>query len=522
MNNLVHYIFESTLILSVLVVIYELLLKNTKSLRYNRLFLLSSPFLAFTLPLLDLPFFPEVRGNEILGFVYELPAMVTEVTTFIEPTDTYFQLPGWVIFIYSTGVVFFIFRLHIQISEIRFIIRNANRIIQAGRYKLVVANRPLPTFAYLNYIIIGSDKQLHDASVKYALDHEKVHIRQHHSWDVLFFEIIIIIMWFNPLIYYYKKLIRENHEFLADHYASGKEGMDYSLALLKELRNGLNNSIPSYFSLELTKRRLKMLSVKNNLITTIKPVFSFPLIALVFVAFSCKNELFESPALKTDQIDSGFFQSAPNDFNGIMAALSEKYPERNMFFRVVQDIELELVRAIESNYRIEYYSKFDGNDSENEYRAIKRNNKYTMGTGNSDVGMIISFPKKTSLASNEYFDFDDKKYQPEEVSEVPYPYFGQSHMARIIEKNTIYPDYSGAPIFEGTVWVKFTISPMGAVINAHIYKSSQHIDDQVYAELIHGRAIYAINSTYQYWHPGILNGNRVNVEMILPVEFKIK
>ena len=178
-------------------------------------------------------------------------------------------------------------------------------------------------------------------------------------------------MWFNPLIYYYKKLIRENHEFLADHYASGKEGMDYSLALLKELRNGLNNSIPSYFSLELTKRRLKMLSVKNNLITTIKPVFSFPLIALVFVAFSCKNELFESPALKTDQFDSGFFQSAPSDFNGIMAALSEKYPERNMFFRVVQDIELELVRAIESNYRIEYYSKFDGNDSENEYRAIK-------------------------------------------------------------------------------------------------------------------------------------------------------
>ena len=523
MNNLVHYIFESTLILSVLAVIYELLLKNAKSLRYNRFFLLASPFLAFTLPLLDLPFIPEVRGNDMFGFVYELPAMVTQVTTFIEPVDTYFQLPGWVIFIYGTGVVFFLFRLHIQISEIRFIIRNANKIIPAGRYKLVMSDRPLPTFAYLHYIIIGSDKQLHEVSVKYALDHEKVHIRQRHSWDVLFFEILIIIMWFNPLIYYYKKLIRENHEFLADHYASGNEGMEYSLALLNELRKGINNSIPSYFSLKLTNRRLKMLNSKKNFLTTVKPVISFPLITLVFIAFSCNNELFESPALKTDRIDSDFFQSAPGDFNGIMAELSENYPGRTMFFRVVQDIELELVRAIESDYRIEYYNMLDGNDYfENDYRSTKRKNTYTQKFNSSGVGMIISFPKKTSIASNVYFHFDEKIYQPEEVSEVPYPYLGYSHLARLIEKNTIYPEYPHANTFEGTVWVKFTINPMGFVINTRIYKGVQNIEDQTLANLINGRAIYAINTTYQHWHPGILNGNRVNVEMILPVEFIIK
>ena len=152
----------------------------------------------------------------------------------------------------------------------------------------------------------------------------------------------------------------------------------------------------------------------------------------------------------------------------------------------------------------------------------KRKNTYNQKFNSSVVGMLIIFSKKTSIASNVYFHFDEKIYQPEEVSEVPYPYLGYSHLARLIEKNTIYPEYPHANTFEGTVWVKFTINPMGFVINTRIYKGVQNVEDQTLANLINGRAIYAINTTYQHWHPGILNGKRVKAEMILPVEFILK
>ena len=46
--------------------------------------------------------------------------------------------------------------------------------------------------------------------------HEKAHLDQKHTLDVLFVEILQIVFWFNPLLLFYKRAIKLNHEFLAD------------------------------------------------------------------------------------------------------------------------------------------------------------------------------------------------------------------------------------------------------------------------------------------------------------------
>ena len=46
--------------------------------------------------------------------------------------------------------------------------------------------------------------------------HEAAHIRQGHTADVLFLEVVQALFWFNPVLWLYKRALQEVHEFLAD------------------------------------------------------------------------------------------------------------------------------------------------------------------------------------------------------------------------------------------------------------------------------------------------------------------
>ena len=49
-----------------------------------------------------------------------------------------------------------------------------------------------------------------------VLLHELVHVQQRHALDILFFEFVNVMLWFNPYIYEYKKSLKDTHEFIAD------------------------------------------------------------------------------------------------------------------------------------------------------------------------------------------------------------------------------------------------------------------------------------------------------------------
>jgi len=48
------------------------------------------------------------------------------------------------------------------------------------------------------------------------INHELIHCKQKHSLDLLFFEILKIVLWFNPLVYVYQKRITLLHEYISD------------------------------------------------------------------------------------------------------------------------------------------------------------------------------------------------------------------------------------------------------------------------------------------------------------------
>ena len=54
--------------------------------------------------------------------------------------------------------------------------------------------------SFLNYIYVNGDQYLNGEIDEKLLAHEMAHVKQKHSWDIIFIELIHMIFWFNPIL----------------------------------------------------------------------------------------------------------------------------------------------------------------------------------------------------------------------------------------------------------------------------------------------------------------------------------
>jgi len=108
--------------------------------------------------------------------------------------------------------------------------------------------------------------------------HEKAHVKQSHSFDVLLVELMKIIFWFHPLVYLYRKNIKMNHEYLADEEVLKEidNVKDYQHTLIDHIEQ-TNILLASTFNYKLTQKRIIMMTIKtkkSNKISS-KIIYSF-------------------------------------------------------------------------------------------------------------------------------------------------------------------------------------------------------------------------------------------------------
>jgi TonB family protein len=138
-------------------------------------------------------------------------------------------------------------------------------------------------FSFFNKLIV--DKTLPDSDT--IINHERVHIRELHSIDIILAEISSIINWFNPIIYLYKKEIMQIHEFIADEEAAKHmECKSQYAMLLFNNAMGINpNALTNnFFNNSILKRRIKMLNKTKSSKTGLwKYGLSAPLFTLMLI-----------------------------------------------------------------------------------------------------------------------------------------------------------------------------------------------------------------------------------------------
>ena len=152
---------------------------------------------------------------------------------------------------------------------------------------------PASNIACTFYKTVFLGEQLSEEEKQQILPHELIHVKQKHSLDLIFFEVLKIIFWFNPLIYIYQSRISTLHEFIADAcVVKTTAKRSYYEQLLNSAFNTRNISfINQFFNHSLIKKRIVMLQKsKSKTIAKIKYLVILPLMLVMLTVVSCSQE----------------------------------------------------------------------------------------------------------------------------------------------------------------------------------------------------------------------------------------
>jgi TonB family protein len=300
MDNFITYLLQSSLCLTVFLLFYLLLLKKETFYLGNRLYLIVTACFSVFVPLFKILLPSSGYTKEITYLM--APVFITNKGQVQTSVINWFQISEIIYFIVmSVLLMVFIFKL----AQILFLMKK-NESVQLMGQKIVVLEKGSTPFSFLNTIFLTKE-QIEDPSVNSLIGHEKKHINQFHSMDMILIEIIKIMQWFNPFAWILKKEIEAQHEFSADSglLTDGININDYKSVLLAYSFGTSGSTITNNFN-SLLKRRLEMISKqKSHAFGKVKLFFTLPLMALLILIISFVNGCNSSVATTSQKDEKG-------------------------------------------------------------------------------------------------------------------------------------------------------------------------------------------------------------------------
>ncbi|MFG4001045.1 M56 family metallopeptidase [Flavobacterium aquidurense] len=282
------YLLKSGILLLVFYAVYKLWLENEKMFRFNRIYLLGSLVFSLVIPL-QLISITSGFSNKI-GFI-QLEELViqksNENTEMISVNDFVFVLIG---IFYAFIVLMLTIRLVLNLYSFYKRIKN-NQVEFIQGEKIVLIEQPILPHSFWKSIFINKNEFEKGKIPSELIAHEKAHLDQKHTLDILFIEVLQIVFWFNPLLVFYKKAIKLNHEFLADEAVNKQFGSvkSYQNLLLDFASHKNTVALASNINYLITKKRLLMMTKKESPIKIVLKVFSVGVVyALLLFVFSTK------------------------------------------------------------------------------------------------------------------------------------------------------------------------------------------------------------------------------------------
>ncbi|MCX2743269.1 M56/M15 family metallopeptidase [Mangrovivirga sp. M17] len=194
------------------------------------------------------------------------------------------------IFIYLSGIFYllissiFLFRYFKNLMTISKNIRKSSKVNQSTGYILLTNQFQKYSFSFFNYIIIPKESLLNKKLTNTIIQHELTHVKELHTVDILLIELIKCFYWFNPMIWFIKNEISENHEYMADNNVikQNTNVSDYIKQILSSIYHS-RSGLRSGFSFVTTKNRLNMLTSNNH---STKKKWVRLILAMFLIAFT--------------------------------------------------------------------------------------------------------------------------------------------------------------------------------------------------------------------------------------------
>ncbi len=298
------YLLQCSLFLVLLYIPYFLFLKNETFFSLNRKYLVFALLLT-----LILPFFP-LNISNFLGLFFQNSEAVTvpEIDIFLaygdaindattETSKSIFSEPStWILLIYMLGVTVIFIRILLGLSMILKLYFTGQKT-KKEHFTLIETKSETEPFSFFNWVFISKNNDFSEAEQAEIIAHEKAHVRQKHALDLLLIEFLGILLWFNPLIYFYKKALRDTHEYLADketitHFSDKKQ---YLNLLINQHFVGRNLPfVTKFHQYSLLKKRVIMITKSpSHKIAKLKIMLAVPALFLCVFMTSCLKEYVE-------------------------------------------------------------------------------------------------------------------------------------------------------------------------------------------------------------------------------------
>ena len=359
---MIPYMLHVTVLISLSFLIYKGLIARTTFYKLNRVLLLLCIFLSFCLPLCSIPqtwslyHFIDPPANGVLkeDILHLLGLSLGEgldqnriqtATSF----NSEVSLPQrGLYYLYFIGLLAMCLGLIRQMIGLLLLLLRSH-IRKGNKMHIVELEKEIAPFSFLNFVFINP-AQYDSHTLSQIFAHEKIHISQYHSLDMILAEILVVVQWFNPFAYQFRNAIENNLEFLTDQEMLnlGADRTSYQLSLFNIALPDHHFSFVSHYNHSMLRKRISMMNGKRSSPTS---GWKYLIMILVFItSLSFLNATSENSIQSAGKIIeenrqiSGFSKI---DVNGKFRVVMRKGAKDEVLLRGFEDqlssIETELI-----------------------------------------------------------------------------------------------------------------------------------------------------------------------------------
>lgn len=265
--------------------LYILLLRNDTLFKLKRFYLLFSIIFSIIFPFVNFDILsqgtmqiPEYLLFDIIITPNQLPYNINDLS------------PSIIILIISVSVSFLLLcKFIFQIFSLIMLRYNNDTEDIDGHTIIRIKNNKNSSFSFFNWIFLnGKDNAPNTIEI---ITHEKVHVNQYHSIDVIVSEVLCIALWWNPFIWLLRSEIKKNLEYLADQGTldNGVSTRQYQYALLQESYNESRPLINNFNVSQLKKRITMMNKKRTSMLASIKYLLIIPIVGGLLMINCTRN-----------------------------------------------------------------------------------------------------------------------------------------------------------------------------------------------------------------------------------------
>ena len=268
MIGITQYLILANVCLAVLLGFYVIFLKKETFFQLNRAFLLCAVLISFILPAIHTSWAEQLSvAREIK---YSIVAAPVTIFANASANHSHFTIAEAISWSYVVGIIVFTVLLIIRLVAVKKIILNADSS---------------SSYSFFRKVYLGNN-----VTNQLISEHENIHAAQWHSADTLLIEIVVILNWFNPVVYFFRRELKNVHEFIADEGALKHAGnkKEYAMLLLSQtFETPINNLVNTFFNQKLLKQRIMMIQKnKSQKKSLLKYLLSAPLFVLMLILSS--------------------------------------------------------------------------------------------------------------------------------------------------------------------------------------------------------------------------------------------